>query len=702
MSTPSDRTSAVQGQVSRAFLALVYVNAFVVGAVIMGFEMVGSRFLNPLFGSGIYTWAALISTVLASLTTGYFFGGWMADRKPTPAGLGWLIVLGSVYLALIPLFAEPLLEALTTMLGGIQDQREFERWGSILGAMLLLFVPLALLGVYSPYAIRLTLRATAQSGRVAGRIYGVSTLGSIFGTLFATFYLIPAMGSRNITYLLAAIALAAGLSFVLFRPGAVARLASAAAALMLAFAGAPERAAAETPAADAPRAHSAQATNEAANRFLAYVKKHGAEASFGAIEAGPAPDGFRILNLKIVGRDKGELRVATLEAATFTESEKGEASATGVSIIGVELVPPDTGTMKIARITAESLSWTAPPGAPRAAVKALAVRDVATDAPSGERVRIASIDVAEGRFAPSGGMLAGFALRSLDVTGRRENGSFAAIDVELIDVALPERIVVRNVGFRNFASDLSGRGTMKIASVDLRAFEMMNVGDRIPVDLRRIEFAMRGLEAPIGDGLDPAFERDMRAYGYTHVRMNSELVYRYEETGKVYNLARLEIDIAEAASATLALRIGGVSPDEIRQALRPPPPRPGQPPRGAQPGDAMAVAARFNLLSADFSFKDKSLIGRIIKRQAAQEQTDEAAIRTRYTAMLKALRDEQTDALTKEALDALLAFVENPGELVVEIRPPQPLNVVILATLATAKPEQLRTILGIKITAKAP
>jgi MFS family permease len=42
--------------------------------------MLGSRYLNPYFGSGIYTWAALISTVLAALTLGYFLGGWLADR----------------------------------------------------------------------------------------------------------------------------------------------------------------------------------------------------------------------------------------------------------------------------------------------------------------------------------------------------------------------------------------------------------------------------------------------------------------------------------------------------------------------------------------------------------------------------------------------------------------------------------------------
>src|SRR5262249_37692385 len=47
---------------------LIYFVAFVTGAIVMSFEMLGSRYLNPYFGSGIYTWAALISTVLAALT----------------------------------------------------------------------------------------------------------------------------------------------------------------------------------------------------------------------------------------------------------------------------------------------------------------------------------------------------------------------------------------------------------------------------------------------------------------------------------------------------------------------------------------------------------------------------------------------------------------------------------------------------------
>ena len=55
---------------SRASSAVIYLVAFVTGAIIMSFEMLGSRYLNPYFGSGIYTLASLISTVLAALCVG--------------------------------------------------------------------------------------------------------------------------------------------------------------------------------------------------------------------------------------------------------------------------------------------------------------------------------------------------------------------------------------------------------------------------------------------------------------------------------------------------------------------------------------------------------------------------------------------------------------------------------------------------------
>src|SRR5436309_12177454 len=177
--------------------AVIYLVAFLTGAIVMSFEMLGSRYLNPYFGSGIYTWAALISTVLAALTLGYFLGGWLADRTPSVVVLGTTVLVASLYFLALPTFSDALLEFL---LADIDDVRA----GSLVASLTILLFPVTLLGMYSPFAIRLMLRSAERSGTVSGTVYGVSTAGSIVGTLGTTFLLIPMIGTKAITYSLGA------------------------------------------------------------------------------------------------------------------------------------------------------------------------------------------------------------------------------------------------------------------------------------------------------------------------------------------------------------------------------------------------------------------------------------------------------------------------------------------------------------------
>ena len=198
--TGSPGTSEVQ--------TVLLANAFFVGSVLMGFEMLGSRYLFPYFGGGIGTWAGLISTVLAALTIGYFAGGAVVDRHPSARVITTSCAVAAVYLALVPVSADPLMSAI---LNGIGDGPS----GILIASACLLLVPLSFLGTFSPVAVRLMLRSTEETGRVAGLVYGISTIGNIFGTLFTTFWLIPTIGSREITYVYAAVLALCALSQLL-------------------------------------------------------------------------------------------------------------------------------------------------------------------------------------------------------------------------------------------------------------------------------------------------------------------------------------------------------------------------------------------------------------------------------------------------------------------------------------------------------
>jgi len=188
--------------------AVLLANAFFVGGVLMGFEMLGSRYLFPYFGGGIGTWAGLISTVLAALTIGYLAGGAVVDRHPSPRVITTSCAVAAAYLALVPMSADALMSAI---LNGIGDGPS----GILVASACLLLVPLSFLGTFSPVAVQLLLRSTHETGRIAGLVYGISTIGNIFGTLFTTFWLIPTIGSREITYVYAAVLALCALSLLL-------------------------------------------------------------------------------------------------------------------------------------------------------------------------------------------------------------------------------------------------------------------------------------------------------------------------------------------------------------------------------------------------------------------------------------------------------------------------------------------------------
>ena len=203
MAVARDRAAATAGS--------LYLNAFVLGSVLMGFEMLGSRYLFPYFGGSIGTWAGLISTVLVALTGGYFAGGAIVDRHPTPRVIAIAVGLAALYLTAVPASADYVMSSILRSVGA-------DVVGIVLAASALLLLPLSLLGMFSTVAIRLLIRSTTETGRIAGVVYGVSTIGNVFGTLFTTFFLIPTLGSRAITYLFAGVLAASAVSLFLL-PG---------------------------------------------------------------------------------------------------------------------------------------------------------------------------------------------------------------------------------------------------------------------------------------------------------------------------------------------------------------------------------------------------------------------------------------------------------------------------------------------------
>ncbi len=174
------------------------ITVFTSGAVVMIFELVGSRLIAPYLGTSIYVWTALIGVILASLSLGYWVGGRLADKSASRANLGWIIFLAGIGVV-IPAFIKTIV--MESLLGLVHNLS----WVALFSALILFSIPSFLLGIVSPYAVRLKIENLNDSGRTVGDLYALSTAGSIVGTFLAGFWIIPSLGVTRIIFLLAAI-----------------------------------------------------------------------------------------------------------------------------------------------------------------------------------------------------------------------------------------------------------------------------------------------------------------------------------------------------------------------------------------------------------------------------------------------------------------------------------------------------------------
>ena len=209
---------------------------FLSGAALLGVEIAASRVLAPTFGSSLYVWGALIGVVLTGLSIGYYAGGALADRWPSPYLFVGAIALGAGLVLAIPLVDEWVLEQVVAWDAG-------PRLNPLVAAVILFGPMSVVLASVSPIAVRLAARSIDRLGRTAGRLFAISTAGSIAGTFATAFWLVPEYGTDQVLAVGALVLLAAAAVVALLQglwvPG-VALVAAAGAAVVAVGAFAPE------------------------------------------------------------------------------------------------------------------------------------------------------------------------------------------------------------------------------------------------------------------------------------------------------------------------------------------------------------------------------------------------------------------------------------------------------------------------------
>jgi len=186
----------------------LFILVFVSGMTSLALEMCASRLLAAYFGTSLFIWASVIGLILVYLTTGYFIGGRLADRYPSVQVLCTITAMAALAISVLPFISQSIL---TWSITGLSQVSVSIFFSSLLGTILLFALPVTLLGLVSPFAIRLVTKDIGKSGSTSGSLYAISTLGSILGAFLPILWLIPTFGVRRTMLILGVLLFAASL-----------------------------------------------------------------------------------------------------------------------------------------------------------------------------------------------------------------------------------------------------------------------------------------------------------------------------------------------------------------------------------------------------------------------------------------------------------------------------------------------------------
>jgi spermidine synthase len=168
----------------------VYSLFFISGLCGLVYEVLWVRTLGLVLGVTVYAAGIVLASYMAGLAAGSYCLGRVADRNARNA-LSWYGTL-EILIALSSLFASFVFISMSRPHGLVLPQV-----AACVTAGILLFVPTFFMGGTLPVISRYFIADAAQSGKSAGLLYGLNTLGGVTGCLLAGFFLVKVMGVRN-------------------------------------------------------------------------------------------------------------------------------------------------------------------------------------------------------------------------------------------------------------------------------------------------------------------------------------------------------------------------------------------------------------------------------------------------------------------------------------------------------------------------
>ena len=191
---------------------LLYLVFFLSGASGLVYEVIWVRLTGLVFGNTAHAIATVLGAFMAGLALGSWQLGKRADRVRSPLRAYGILELGiGVSAALVPLA----FQSLDTLYWAVAPSVESIPGGNgairFLTSFVVLLIPTFMMGGTLPMLTRFFTQRVDEVERKVGLLYALNTFGAALGTMVAALYLIPNLGNRFTTLLIASLNLAIGI-----------------------------------------------------------------------------------------------------------------------------------------------------------------------------------------------------------------------------------------------------------------------------------------------------------------------------------------------------------------------------------------------------------------------------------------------------------------------------------------------------------
>ncbi len=231
--------------------------------------------------------------------------------------------------------------------------------------------------------------------------------------------------------------------------------------------------------------------------------------------------------------------------------------------------------------------------------------------------------------------------------------------------------------------------TVKIERVEVRDFDWEN-----PNQPARMDLSIKKLVIPAS-----SLEKDVADLGVTSLTINADFAYKLDDAKKTFEVSGIAIDIVELGELKLQLKLAGIASGDLKGVLG----GDKDAKRGdAKPGEdaATKLLAQLMIVGASISFKDKSLVERLIRADAKKKNISEAEAKRKMLDDLAEQKKEATDDATRELFDAATKFLTNPGTIELAANPGSPVNVMAAFLAMMGSPGAIKQMLGIALTVR--